>query len=68
MDSFTPLKIYNGTPECVPQGQPLPINELNETPPKGECPISILHRCKMYDSWKFAKCIFQLVESPILLK
>jgi hypothetical protein len=35
---FTPLKIYNGTPEGVPleiQWQQLPINELNGTPPKG---------------------------------
>ena len=46
---FTPLKIYNGTPEGVPleiQGQQLPINELNGTPLKGACPISNLHRCK----------------------
>ena len=39
MDSFTPLKIYNGTPECVHQGQPLPINEWNETPPLGSVPF-----------------------------
>jgi hypothetical protein len=47
--AFTPLKIYNGTPEGVPleiQGQQLPINELNGTPPLGACPISNLHRCK----------------------
>ena len=46
---FTPLKIYNGTPEGVPleiQGQQLPINELNGTPPEGACPISNLHQCK----------------------
>jgi hypothetical protein len=49
MGRFTPLKIYNGTPEGVPleiQGQQLPINELNGTPLKGACPISNLHRCK----------------------
>ena len=48
--NFTPLKIYNGTPEGVPpeiQGQPLPINELNGTLPKGACPISNLHRFKI---------------------
>ena len=47
--SFTPLKIYNGTPSGVPleiQWQQLPINELNGTPPKAACPISNLHRCK----------------------
>jgi phage/plasmid-associated DNA primase len=47
---FTPLKLYNGTPSGVPleiQGQQLPINELNGTPPKGACPISNLHRFKI---------------------
>ena len=55
-NSFTPLKIYNGTPEGVPleiQWQQFPINELNGTLlcppeaglPKGACPISNLHRC-----------------------
>jgi hypothetical protein len=50
--TFTPLKIYNGTPlakQSVPleiQGQQLPINELNGTPLKGACPISNIHRCK----------------------
>ena len=46
---FSPLNIYNGTPLGVPlemQGQQLPINELNGTPPEGACPISNLHRCK----------------------
>ena len=49
---FTPLEIYNGTPlakQSVPleiQGQQLPINELNGTPPLVACPISNLHRCK----------------------
>ena len=36
---FTPLKIYNGTPEGFPleiQGQQLPINELNGTTPERE--------------------------------
>ena len=48
---FTPLKIYNGTPQAkqgVPleiQWQQLPINELNGTPPLAACPISNLHRC-----------------------
>jgi hypothetical protein len=47
--TYTPLKIYNGTALAVPleiQGQPLPINELNGTPPKEACPISNLHRFK----------------------
>jgi len=52
---FTPLKIShvrNGTPlakQSVPleiQGQQLPINKLNGTPPEGACPISNLHRYK----------------------
>ena len=44
---YTPLKIYNETPEGVSleiQGQPLPINELNGTPLWGACAISNLHR------------------------
>jgi hypothetical protein len=44
------LKIYNGTPSGVPleiQGQQLPINELNGTPPLEASPISNLHRCKV---------------------
>ena len=47
--NFTPLKIYIGTPEGVPleiQGQQLPINELNGTPPKAACPILNLQGCK----------------------
>jgi len=53
---FTPLNIShvrNGTPlakQSVPlkiRGQPLPINELNGTPPLGACPISNLHRYKI---------------------
>jgi len=51
------LKIYNGTPEGVPleiQGQQLPINELNGTPPLGARAISNLHRCKMTDGVKVA--------------
>jgi hypothetical protein len=50
--SYTPLKNYNGTlsfARGVPleiQGQQLPINELNGTPPLVACPISNLHRCK----------------------
>jgi hypothetical protein len=46
---FTPLNIYNGTPEGVLleiQGQQFPINELNGMPPLAACPISNLHRCK----------------------
>ena len=46
---YTPLKIYNETPEGVSleiQGQPLPINELNGTPLWGACAISNLHRFK----------------------
>ena len=49
----TPLNIYNGTPSSKAEGRlnrdlrkPLPINELNGTPPKAACPISNLHRCK----------------------
>ena len=73
---FTPLKIYNGTPEGVPleiQGQQLPINELNGTPLKGACPISNLHRCKIFvDRWyvllinvsSFGQAIVEL-ERPI---
>ena len=48
---FTPLKIYNGTPEGVPlefQGQQLPINELNGTPPKGRVPFQIFIGVKTY--------------------
>ena len=43
-----PLNISNGTPAVPPeiQWQPLPINELNGTPPQVECPISNLHRPK----------------------
>ena len=50
-DDITPLNIYNGTPLCVPQdvqGQPLPIpkGELKGNPPKEDCSISNVHRCK----------------------
>jgi len=50
--NFTPLKTYNGTPlakHSVPQGQQLPINELNGMPLLLRLsPISNLHRCKMH--------------------
>ena len=44
-NQFTPLKIYNGTPQVkqgVPQGEQLPINELSAI----VCPISNIHRSK----------------------
>ena len=51
---YTPLNIYNETPEGVSleiQGQPLPINELNGTPPNGACAISNLHQSKESVEW-----------------
>ena len=49
---FTPLKIYNGTPNRRPTRDSratLPINELKGNPPSVDCPISNLHRCnKIY--------------------
>jgi len=51
IEIFTRFHIYNVTPLGVQQeiqGQQLPINELNGTPPEGACPISNLHLCKKY--------------------
>jgi len=45
---FTPLKIYNGTPEGRLNRDlraTLPINELKGKPPTEVCPILNLHRC-----------------------
>jgi hypothetical protein len=47
--TFTPLKIYNGTPEGRLNRDlraTLPINELKGKPPTEDCPILNLHRCK----------------------
>ena len=65
--TFTPLKIYNGTPEGVPleiQWQQLPINELNGTPLKGACPISNLHRCKtpILEDKKICKGVIYIIK------
>jgi len=46
---FTPVKIYNGTPEgrlTKNSRETLPINELNSNPSKVDCPISTIHRGK----------------------
>ena len=51
-EEITPLNIYNGTAfpsGAVPQdmkGQPLPINQLKGNPPREDCSISNVHRCK----------------------
>ena len=42
LNDATPLKIYNGTPKDVPQGQQLPIHEWNGTHISGASPT--LHR------------------------
>jgi len=49
IESFTPLKIYNGTPFGRLNRDlraTLPINELKGKPPTEVCPILNLHRCK----------------------
>jgi hypothetical protein len=46
---YTQLKIYNGTPEgrlIRDSIATLPINQLKGNPPKEDCPISNVHRCK----------------------
>ena len=50
---FTPLKIYNGTPEgrlTKDSKETLPINEFKCNPSKVNCPISKLHRVKKADN------------------
>ena len=47
---YTPLKIYNETPEWRLNRDlraTLPINELKGKPPTEVCPILNLHRCKI---------------------
>jgi hypothetical protein len=47
--TFTPLKIYNGTPDGRLNRDlraTLPINQLKGKPPRAVCPILNVHRCK----------------------
>jgi hypothetical protein len=55
---FTPLNIYNETPEGRPNRDlraTLPINELKGKPPTEVCPILNLHRCKERDFSKVTR-------------
>jgi len=68
ISSFTPLKIYNGTPEgCLTRDSraTLPINELYQAPIKDGRPDSNLHRCKPTE---IIERVEEPVEEPIISK